>query len=246
VDAYREVVGAAEDYADALPESVRLELAYGDVARTGYPDASFDLVICNEAISHFGDVDAFVAEAHRVLRPGGMLVIADGNNARNPRIRRYNIDLWETAETGAGHGGQGHVLGEPLEDKRARMIEEGVPELGSEEARAVARATSGMTGAEVVAAAREYAETGAMPTSPYRRGDLPVDPETGQVPERMLDPFELRRRLQRSGFRARAVGHWRGARANPALRAANRVLAALSPLTISTATAFRVVGERLP
>lgn len=39
--------------------------------------ASFDLVTCRIAAHHFGDIRAFVAEAARVLRPGGRLLISD-------------------------------------------------------------------------------------------------------------------------------------------------------------------------
>jgi ubiquinone/menaquinone biosynthesis C-methylase UbiE len=40
-------------------------------------DASFDLVTCRIAPHHFDDVAAFVHEAARVLKPGGMLLVQD-------------------------------------------------------------------------------------------------------------------------------------------------------------------------
>ncbi len=48
-----------------------------DAEALPYPDASFDLVTCRIAPHHFADVDRFVGEAARVLRPGGVLAIAD-------------------------------------------------------------------------------------------------------------------------------------------------------------------------
>ncbi len=42
-----------------------------------FADASFDIVTCRVAAHHFGDVRAFVAEATRLLRPRGMLLISD-------------------------------------------------------------------------------------------------------------------------------------------------------------------------
>ncbi len=42
-----------------------------------FADASFDIVTCRVAAHHFGNIRAFVAEAARVLRPRGMLLISD-------------------------------------------------------------------------------------------------------------------------------------------------------------------------
>ncbi len=42
-----------------------------------FPDMSFDLVTCRLAAHHFARPSAFVAEAHRVLMPNGVLAIVD-------------------------------------------------------------------------------------------------------------------------------------------------------------------------
>ena len=48
-----------------------------DAEALAFEDASFDLVTCRIAPHHFGHVDRFVAEAHRVLKPGGLFVLVD-------------------------------------------------------------------------------------------------------------------------------------------------------------------------
>jgi ubiquinone/menaquinone biosynthesis C-methylase UbiE len=48
-----------------------------DATDLEFPDASFDALICVEAAFHFDTREIFLEEAHRVLRPGGRLVLAD-------------------------------------------------------------------------------------------------------------------------------------------------------------------------
>jgi MPBQ/MSBQ methyltransferase len=48
-----------------------------DAAQLDFPDNYFGAVICVEAAFHFDTRDKFLKEAHRVLEPGGSLVISD-------------------------------------------------------------------------------------------------------------------------------------------------------------------------
>ena len=57
----------------ALPNA-RFELA--DAARLDFPDASFDLVTCVTVLHLVPDATAAMREWHRVLRPGGRIVLA--------------------------------------------------------------------------------------------------------------------------------------------------------------------------
>ncbi len=49
----------------------------GDVARLPFPDASFDRIMVVDALHHFVDARAAIADLLRVLRPGGRLVIEE-------------------------------------------------------------------------------------------------------------------------------------------------------------------------
>jgi len=49
----------------------------GDACRLPFADASFDRVLCFEAMFHFPSRRTFFAEAARVLRPGGVLAASD-------------------------------------------------------------------------------------------------------------------------------------------------------------------------
>src|SRR4029077_55742 len=58
----------------------RIEIGTGDMRELPFPDASFDVVVSSLAIHNIGSAGGraqAVAEAWRVLRPGGRLVIAD-------------------------------------------------------------------------------------------------------------------------------------------------------------------------
>jgi arsenite methyltransferase len=59
----------------------RVSFVVGEAAATGQADASFDLVIAHTVYSHLLDPKAALTEARRVLRPGGLLVIFDGDFA---------------------------------------------------------------------------------------------------------------------------------------------------------------------
>src|SRR5262245_9498112 len=59
----------------------RVSFAVGDATATAQADASFDLVIAHTVYSHLGDPEGALAEARRVLRPDGRLVIFDGDFA---------------------------------------------------------------------------------------------------------------------------------------------------------------------
>jgi ubiquinone/menaquinone biosynthesis C-methylase UbiE len=48
-----------------------------------FPPEGFDGVVCRLAAHHFLSVPKFVAEAYRVLRPGGRLLVADSAEPDN-------------------------------------------------------------------------------------------------------------------------------------------------------------------
>lgn len=55
-----------------------------DFLCTDFPDDHFDVVWAQESVCHTRDKPAFLAEAHRVLKPGGRLVMLDGFRPSRP------------------------------------------------------------------------------------------------------------------------------------------------------------------
>lgn len=64
----------------------------GPAERLPFHDATFDIYTCRTAPHHFFDVPAFLAEARRVLKPGGQFLMADTVTTEDPAI-----DRWENA-----------------------------------------------------------------------------------------------------------------------------------------------------
>jgi ubiquinone/menaquinone biosynthesis C-methylase UbiE len=54
-----------------------LRTAYAKAEALSFEDASFDLVTCRIAPHHFDSIPIFVAEVHRVLKPGGLFGLVD-------------------------------------------------------------------------------------------------------------------------------------------------------------------------
>lgn len=63
-----------------------------DALALSFPDASFDVVWSVEAGPHMPDKAQFARELMRVLKPGGILVVADWNQRDD---RRVPLNVWE-------------------------------------------------------------------------------------------------------------------------------------------------------
>jgi SAM-dependent methyltransferase len=84
---------------DADPEVARmaraqgLDVAEGQIYDQDYPDGSFDAVLLNHVIEHVYDLKRFMPELHRVLRPGGRLVMLTPNiESLGGKIFRYQVE----------------------------------------------------------------------------------------------------------------------------------------------------------
>lgn len=53
------------------------EFVVGDAENLPFGDEDFDAVLCSNSFHHYPNPGAFLSEAHRVLRPGGKLILRD-------------------------------------------------------------------------------------------------------------------------------------------------------------------------
>ncbi len=209
-----------------------------------YELASFDLILSNEEISHYPDVDELLRRAARWLKRGGALIIADGNNAANPQLAAHTRQLWQRFESGPAGEFEGHTIQKPYVEQRAEIIQQAYPDLPEAAVQALAQRTSLMTRHAIFQAVERYLETGELPNSVYDPTQCPVNPYSGAVIERLFHPVELARHIEQFGFRARAYAYFGGASGKPIVRLANALLMRLTPLSLRWAKSFRVVAIR--
>ena len=56
-----------------------LSFVVGDARQTGLPDSKFDIVLMHTLLCHVPEPEKAIHEAHRILKPGGILAICDGD-----------------------------------------------------------------------------------------------------------------------------------------------------------------------
>ena len=79
VDQSPEFIAAAEQLTAADGVSDRVDFVVGDAHDLDLPAASFDAAVAHTLVSHVRDPLAVLAEAARVVRPGGHVAIFDGD-----------------------------------------------------------------------------------------------------------------------------------------------------------------------
>jgi ArsR family transcriptional regulator len=76
LDLSQQMLNIARDHA-AEAGLERFELRHGDIFATRLPDASADLVVVHQVLHYLSDPAAAVAEAARLVAPGGQLLVVD-------------------------------------------------------------------------------------------------------------------------------------------------------------------------
>ncbi|MGC9503469.1 methyltransferase domain-containing protein [Baaleninema sp.] len=77
---------------ELTPEEVDAKFQVDDAMSLSFPDGSFDVVWSIEAGPHMPDKAGFAKELIRVLKPGGILVVADWNQRD---ARQKPLNFWE-------------------------------------------------------------------------------------------------------------------------------------------------------
>jgi arsenite methyltransferase len=95
----RDARGRREEQAKSLEN---VEFLKGEIERIPLPDNSVDVIISNCVINLSGDKDRVIAEAFRVLKPGGRFAVSDVVvRGEVPAAIRKSMELWVGCVAGA-------------------------------------------------------------------------------------------------------------------------------------------------
>lgn len=79
VDFSESALAMARDYLAAQGLSDQITLGRENLLDLSFPDESFDYLLCWGVLMHIPDVERAIVELARVVRPGGVLVVSEGN-----------------------------------------------------------------------------------------------------------------------------------------------------------------------
>jgi arsenite methyltransferase len=94
VDPWAEAMDVLRHKVDFL-KLTNVELVVADASKLDLPDASVDVIVSNLGINNFDNAATVLAECHRVLRPGGRLLISTnlvGHMAEFYEVLRGKVD----------------------------------------------------------------------------------------------------------------------------------------------------------
>jgi ubiquinone/menaquinone biosynthesis C-methylase UbiE len=80
VDREETWVKKAKERAEDRNLADQFEYREGDVNQLEFPDSTFDMVTCQTVLIHVPDPKKTIQEFYRVLKPGGLLALAEPNN----------------------------------------------------------------------------------------------------------------------------------------------------------------------
>lgn len=160
---------------------------------------SVDFVLAKEVISHINPalLHTFYSEISRVLKPGGEIVISDGNNLDRPDVREGLLEGYCAWEHGTSK-----ELGSNYEAMRGRIIAKAFPKLADDQISYYARNTSGLHGDRLIETVRRGVEEGVFTERPHRKGQLPIHPGYGTAMERGFHASDVISALEQHGFSA--------------------------------------------
>ncbi|MBI4267439.1 MAG: class I SAM-dependent methyltransferase [Chloroflexi bacterium] len=202
IDANEEKIAVFQKILSRLsptPDNIKVKL--GDALDLEYEDNCFDVVVVNEVLSHVREPDSLIHGIHRVLQPGGILYLKDGNNDLDIAGKYRRQRFWSRREYGPVDESSIRGTEKPIPwlQVRREIIRGNYPHLDTKTLNLLAKDTAGMYGNEIDNAVKDYLQEGSIVDKPafkYR------DPVTGEYNEAEFSPYQLKKELENNGFSA--------------------------------------------
>jgi len=219
----------------------------GDICNLDLPEKSFDAIVCKQTIEHVHDLPRMFDTCYRLLRPNGLCIIGNDNNALNRSMRNSAKEMWKKRDASwefidlikKRYPVENEDI-EPYRYTRTRLIREANKELDDDTVHKLAVATAGMVEPDISNFAQQFSLGERMPEPPAF--EWCRNPVTGEYCERLLHPYGVADELANRGFKV-SVEHVFG---RSPLRALNRVtFRPLSDLLFNIRPGFKIVARRL-
>lgn len=93
---FPEVELYACDMSEKVTSAIRppIIVTKGSLVRTPFNSEQFDFIMTVEALEHAVNIKAAIKEMHRILKPGGILLIIDKNKSRLGRLKLPDWEVW--------------------------------------------------------------------------------------------------------------------------------------------------------
>lgn len=209
VELVARAVASANRMRDSLDPSLPVFFKQHNAANPlPYPENKFDVLLLIEVISHVvcSDFPAFMSDMARVVKPGGIIYVSDGNNGYSPYRRKVNQAIWNRFENGPptrdGETVHTHRIEKSYLEMRREISRQAAPQLSAAEHDVIARNTFCFTAPEVESAAKTYAAKRSLATqAKFKKGICPIHPIDNMYIEKLFDPFKLCDLLRAMGFK---------------------------------------------
>jgi 2-polyprenyl-3-methyl-5-hydroxy-6-metoxy-1,4-benzoquinol methylase len=175
---------------ELLPSDVaaRIEVQRRDILAAPFEARSFDVILAIESLSHIQSLEDAIKAIRRLSRPGGRVLVSDGNNSYYVPGRLRRRAIWRNRES-TQYGAL-----------REKLITDAFPQLTSAQIAGFVGKTMGHSAEDVVGLVRYALDTGIDPKPLHSRRMM--NPMTRYHEERELDPIAMMEAFRCEGYHA--------------------------------------------
>jgi 2-polyprenyl-3-methyl-5-hydroxy-6-metoxy-1,4-benzoquinol methylase len=161
-----------------------------------------DILVSNACIEHIYNIEQFFESMLKIPSKKLIFWLSTGANALRAKTCRELSLVARKLENEDREWSWGHKDRDSLQSYfkiRTQIIKNVSNELNEKEIEALSERTRGLRRDDIEAAVKKYLQTKTMPPYPTHPSNT-CDPETGNWAERLMNPFELRAKLDDLGF----------------------------------------------